>query len=156
MIKVTQIQKDFDRFDQLLLLYKLFYEGMNDQGLMLPLANNGETFWLDSVKLKLGKLANVYIAESDGILIGFSSGYIKLLPGFLGGGKVGFIDGIYLLPEYRKTGIALGLYEALEVWFAEQKVVSVELQVLLGNQGGIKFWEKMGYKTELQQMRKLV
>lgn len=154
--RLYNIDKNFPAFDQLEKLFRQFYEGMNDQGIVLHLADKGEKLWVDSVKLRLGKLAAVYIIESDENIVGFSSGYIKFLPDFLGGSKTGFIDGIYLLPEYRKGLMAYELYRAIENWFREQHVQSIELQVLSGNTGGIRFWDKMGYGTELHQMRKLL
>jgi ribosomal protein S18 acetylase RimI-like enzyme len=154
--RIYLIDKNFPAFDQLEKLYKQFYAGMNEQGLLLQISEKGEKLWMDSVRFRLGKLAAVYVAESSNHIVGFSSGYIKLLPNFLGGYKTGFIDGIYLLPEFRKSGIAQELYEVLENWLCEQNVQSIELQVLTGNSGGIRFWEKMGYRTELHQMRKLL
>ena len=42
----------------------------------------------------------------------------------------------------------------LEEWFLENTVDSIELEVLIGNDSGIEFWNKLGYQGNLIKMRR--
>ena len=155
-IKVYSADKAFPKFDGVAELFRMFYTEMEHQGLLLSLASGGEKAWIDSLRQRLGKIAALFVAEDANALVGFSSGFIKLLPAILGGGKIGFIDGLYVLPGYRGQKIASDLYSQIEDWLMQQKVQNIELQVLVGNLAGYRFWQSKGYTAELYQMRKII
>jgi hypothetical protein len=42
----------------------------------------------------------------------------------------------------------------LRSWFTAREVASIELQVVVGNEEGLRFWRSMGFAVELLQLRK--
>ena len=153
-VTITPISPDNNRLVEIADLYRKFYEGMNSQGLLLPLVDGGELQWIQSIKTTLGRFNQLYAAIFSDQIIGFAYGTIRFTPPYIGGERVGFVGGLYVLPEYRSKGIGEQLYNHLETWFKTKKTHSFELQVLCGNHSGMKFWEKLGYQRELLQMRK--
>jgi GNAT superfamily N-acetyltransferase len=155
-LKIYPIDQNFDRFELLEKLFLQFYRGMEEQGILIKMIQDGEKIWMKALKQRIGGVSVMFVAEKNEEIIGFSTGLIKILPLFLGACKVGYVDAIFLLPQYRKTGVSVHLYNVLEEWFISKKVESIELQVLPNNFSGYKFWNKMGYYNELIQMRKKI
>jgi GNAT superfamily N-acetyltransferase len=155
-LKIYSINRDFNRFDLLEKLFLQFYRGMEEQGILIKMIDEGEKIWMKALKQRIGGVSVMFVAEINEEIIGFSTGLIKILPLFLGACKVGYVDAIFVIPQYRKTGVSVDLYNQLEDWFISKKVESIELQVLPDNLSGCKFWNKMGYHNELIQMRKKI
>ena len=155
-IDVTFLDSGDPRFEQLGPLFRKFYESMQEKGLMLPLVENGENLWLESLRKSLGRFYQLAAAIDGNTIVGFVFGYVRVTPPYLGSLKVGFWDGLYLEAEYRKGSAVLRMIHLLEGWFREQRVHSCELQVLVGNEHTWRLWEGLGYKRELYQMRRLV
>lgn len=59
--------------------------------------------------------------------------------------RVGYINGLYVLPEERKRGIAQSLFDQGMAWFECQSLSLVELYVSTGNQAAKGFWRKNGF-----------
>ena len=154
-MEIAEVTKGDTRLDQVEALFRDFYNGMEKQGLMMPLVDGGEKIWRKSAEKTLGKVNQLFIAIENENVVGFSLGTLRMIPEFLGGHLVGFVGGLYVLPEFRKMGVGEALYFKLEEWFKSKKVHSFELQVLTENYNGIKFWENSSYQKELFQMRKL-
>ncbi len=150
--KITD--KDDPQLTQVTGLLHSMYDYMDEQGLLLDLAENGAIAWTEGVKKGLGRFGIVYTATSGDQTIGFAHGSIRLSPDYLGTLKLGVITHVYVIPEQRSSGVGEKLVKGLEEWFAEKEVHSIELQVLAKNMIGIAFWEKLGYPAELQQHRK--
>ena len=68
--------------------------------------------------------------------------------------QTGIISGIFVLPEVRGQGIGKALAETAEAWFAENGLLTSELQVLHGNEAAQHLWEELGYKPLALGMRK--
>ena len=146
--------KSDPKLENLALLFEEMYDFMAEQGLMLGLAEQGAQKWLNSIGQGLGRFGILYVCQTDEGVIGFAHGALRLTPDYLGSKKVGVITHVFVKDELRKKGAGRMLVEALEHWFEEQKVASVELQVLAPNDSAIQFWESTGYKKELLQFRK--
>lgn len=58
--------------------------------------------------------------------------------------KVVCLDDIYVVPEYRRDGIATKLFEAVEQWAREQGAARLELHTWDFNQGAIALYCAMG------------
>jgi ribosomal protein S18 acetylase RimI-like enzyme len=98
-----------------------------------------------------------FVAKDDSNVIAFISGEIK--ENFLPISKtkeVGYVNGAYVLPKYRKQGIMKKLENMLSDYFKEQGLNYVELNVITNNLIGKRSWELMGYKTFREQMRKKI
>jgi GNAT superfamily N-acetyltransferase len=134
-------------------LFAEMYRGMQAQGLMLPLADDGADTWLEGALATLGRFGIIAVAVEEDRLAGFAHGALKFLPDHLDGHKTGVVTHIYIKPGYRGQNTGRHLLELLEVWFAEKEVHSVELQVIAGNDAR-GFWERCGYSLELYQYRK--
>ncbi len=65
---------------------------------------------------------------------------------------IGFIDGLYVIKEFRKLGIGRHLVDLAKVWFNEHGVSTVQLSVASKNDPGIKFWEKCGFNELMRRM----
>ena len=68
--------------------------------------------------------------------------------------QTGVISGVFVLPEVRGQGIGKDLAETAETWFAENGLVTSELQVLHGNEAAQHLWEELGYEPLALGMRK--
>ena len=137
---------------------KLFiemYDFMKQHGLILDLATDGSHKWIETVKKSLGRFGVLFICTLNEEDIGFAHGSIRLTPDYLGNRKTGVITHIHLVDKFRGQGAGIALVKSLEQWFSDQKVHSVELQVLSENHPAIGFWKKLGYQNELVQYRKL-
>ena len=147
-------RKDEELLAEAARLWKAFYDDMSLNGLMLPLAEGGEEVWKDAIGPSLGRVNHLVLLRSEGTIVGLALGTLRLLPEYLGSKLIGFVSGVYIDPAHRRSGMGGLLYEELEKWFREKEVDSYELQVLTGNPGAIAFWEALGYRSELLQMRK--
>lgn len=136
-------------------LFNLMFQHFNQAGVKLPLVPGGEQLWLQTME-RVPEMAGIVLgALQNGKLVGFASGQCKMLPAHLGSGLVGEISYVYVLPEVRRKGVARALVQHMLTWLSERKTRSIELQVLCGNTGAIEFWEKLDFKPELLQMRRL-
>lgn len=135
-------------------LFGAMYEFMAGNGLKIQLPPEGARKWIENISKGLGRFGVLYVATLNGITAGFAHGSIRLAPDYLGNVKVGVITHIFVREESRGKGTGEKLVRALEAWFREKEVHSVELQVLVNNERGIAFWERLGYPPELLQCRK--
>ncbi len=89
-----------------------------------------------------------YLAEADGIVIGFvQSSVCKLERGirYHGEKTIGRIDNIYVRPEARGTGAARELMEAAKGWMRSQELSAAESYIVTGNVQSLRFHEKEGF-----------
>ena len=67
----------------------------------------------------------------------------------------GSIESLFVLPEYRKQGVARSLVEKSLYWLSEKKCNKITLEVAVGNDEVLLFYEKFGfYPYEIILMRK--
>lgn len=155
-IRILEVNKDDAYMDQIETLFAELYDYMANTGLLMPLIPHGEKLWRKSIEKLIGGRFGILLAAVTGEkVVGFAHGTIKFSPDYMGGLKTGYITQIFILPEHRTKRVGKKLVETLEEWFRNKGVHSYELQVLCGNTKGIGFWENLGYKKELLQMRKL-
>ncbi|MDU0205141.1 GNAT family N-acetyltransferase [Paenibacillus sp. MAH-36] len=155
-IRYLELKEAGTLLEQMETLFVLMYDYMGDKGLLQPLVPGGEKMWSKSLLPTLGKFGVVWLALNGEEVIGFIQGMIKLLPNYLGGGKVGIISHVYVKPEMRQYGIGSELAKKLEEWFVTKNIDSIELQVLYHNEKARNFWENTGYEYEVYQMRKFL
>lgn len=136
--------------------FAAMYDHIKDKGLKLPLIEKGEKKWINSIKKTIGKYSGLFVAVDGEKVAGFVFGMIKFTPDYLGSQKVGFFTHQYIDPDYRGKGLGKKLFIALEKWFNEKNVISVEAQANYFNEGSRKYLEKSGYEYELVQFRKFI
>jgi GNAT superfamily N-acetyltransferase len=66
----------------------------------------------------------------------------------------GYIAGIFVRPDDRRSGIGRLLIAAAEDWLRAQGIKTSELHVLHANEDARHFWEETGYKPLAMGMRK--
>lgn len=94
----------------------------------------------------------ILVAKSSENIVGFVLGYSIGNHPIFDFPKRAFIDEIFIPKKYRKNGIGKALIEA---FLKEMKVEELVLKVNAKNRDAIQFWEKMGFATELLQMKKM-
>lgn len=62
----------------------------------------------------------------------------------------GFIDWLYLDPDYRGLGLGSLLFKRVMAFFRKNRVHSVDLMVVFGNKAAKRFYEKHGFVTRLE------
>ena len=83
------------------------------------------------------------VFEGDA-LIGFAGATLWNESGMVKGLKTVCLDNIFVLPEYRRRGIAARLFEEIEAWAREQGAVRLDLHTWEFNQGAIVLYREMG------------
>lgn len=66
--------------------------------------------WLDREDRAL------FVAEADGHLVGYVSGVVSEAPPIYDRGDEVHVDGLYVVPDYRRRGIAGDLLDRVEAW----------------------------------------
>ncbi len=155
-ISIRELQdKNDPAFTEVGSLFQSMYAFMQKNGLQLTLAEDGSEKWLKGIKQSLGRFGVIFISSEGDTITGFAHGSIRLAPDYLGNRKLGAITHVFVNAEAREKGSGRALVHALENWFKEKEVHSIELQVLSANKNAIEFWNKLGYPAELIQNRKM-
>ncbi len=66
------------------------------------------------------------------------------------------LDNIFVVPEYRRRGIAGELYRAVETWAREQEAKRIELHVWGFNEAALRAYESCGMKPQRYVLEKLL
>ena len=109
--------------------------------------------WLETFRRTLGRYSVLYVAELKGQLVGFTLGRIKRTPPHRGGVLVGEISDIWVEPRARRLGLAERLTQLTIDWLMAQGIHSVEAQILDGNGPSWALFKKLGFQSELRQVR---
>lgn len=95
----------------------------------------------------------VFVGEINGEIIATGYALIKKgLPQFVYDNYT-YLGFMYVTPEYRGKGINAKIIEATKKWSKERGIKHLRLQVYTENISAIKAYEKLGFKTELQDMK---
>jgi RimJ/RimL family protein N-acetyltransferase len=133
---------------------KEFYAKLNhhfhEYGYRLPVPENIGDVWLDTFKRTLGKFSIAYVAEYENKVVGFLLARIKRLPPYMGGMFVGELSDEWIEPVVRRLGVGAHICHMALDWLRNQKVHSVEIQVLNGNEPSWNMLSAMGFKQEFK------
>lgn len=102
-----------------------------------------------------GGMVALAIEKPGGKPLGFVS--VALIPCFLAVSEVkeiGYIEGAYVRPAYRKLGIVKTLEVMVENFLKERGVRYLELNTLAGNQVANDSWTRLGFEVFRMQWRK--
>jgi phosphinothricin acetyltransferase len=125
-------------------------------GLAFPLDADSAVKWVSSFQRTLGRFSFLWVVGKPGQVSGFLLARLKQSPAFLGSLQVGEISDLFVDDSLRGTGIGTRLVQTAMQEFTELGVHSVEVQIQAGNDAGLLFWQKLGFKTDLTLVRKLV
>lgn len=90
--------------------------------------------------------SGIYLAEEDGRTVGFAQ--CQLRRDYVEGTRsspVGYLEGIFVREEYRRTGIAKQLLRACEAWAGEQGCMEFASDCELTNYDSFRFHLAMGF-----------
>jgi GNAT superfamily N-acetyltransferase len=125
-------------------------------GMDFPLTVESRDKWLASFQRSLGRFSFLWIAEDQGQVKAFLLARVKQSPAYLGGVQVGEISDLFVDESLRGSGIGTRLVDTALEKFLELNVYSVEVQIQAGNDSGMAFWEKLGFKQDLTLVRKML
>jgi len=112
-----------------------------------------EQFRINTATLINNEKACVFIALDKEEIVGFGiAAIIKENPLFKYP-RYAMIEELGITENFRSKGCGQILLDAIFKWLRQQAVEDVRLKVHSKNKGGIKFWEKMGFETEMYNMK---
>ncbi len=89
----------------------------------------------------------LFLAAEDGEDLGFAQ--VQLRHDYVEGADsspVGYLEGIFVLPEYRNQGLAAALLARCESWAREQGCAEFASDCELGNDGSLAFHLALGFE----------
>ncbi|AKM82368.1 TPA: GNAT family N-acetyltransferase [Candidatus Berkelbacteria bacterium] len=89
----------------------------------------------------------VFVAEDSGKIVGFLASYIDEIPAFFEHPTILYLDEIFVLPDYRRQGVAQSLILQAENIAKEKGIKRIQARVYTFNTGMHKFLESMGYRA---------
>lgn len=117
-------------------------------GLLLYSADNTyESLYDENIELLKSDLNHIFLAYDNDAAVGFS--HCSLRTDYVegtSGGNVGYLEGIYVDPDYRNKGIAKKLVITCENWAKEKGCKEFASDCLIDNTESYKFHIKMGFK----------
>lgn len=136
---------------------KGFYGYLNkyyqQTGYLLPTPENVSQLWMDSFVRTLGRFSNLIVVEVKDQVIGFILSRIKRSPPYMGGVLVGELSDMWVVEEYRRSGVGKQLIVLGLEWVKEQKVHSVEVQIPVGINASWKICESLGFVMDYRHGR---
>ena len=136
-------------------LYYFLYEVSDDPYFNTgPLSNKEKTNALQEA-FEDDPSFTIFVAEDEGKTVGFIAG--RIISCFLGVSpvkKIGYIEAAFVNPDYRRNNILTTLEKEISIHFKEEGMPFIELHILTKNAPGRGAWERCGYQTFREQMRK--
>ncbi len=116
---------------------------------------NEEVYPLDAFLHNLAYPGCVEYGAFEGeTLVGFADATLWEDSGMVKGLKWVCLDNIFVLPAYRRKGIATKLFAEVEVWAKTQGAVRLELHTWDFNKGAIGMYETMGMTPQRYVLEK--
>ncbi len=97
----------------------------------------------------------VYVAKLEDEIVGFVSGHFCELTSTVSQPvMMGSVDELYVLPEFRKQGVAKKLLNKIESTFIQYGVKQMFVEVWDFNQKALELYEKQGFGHHIYCLRK--
>ncbi|MBW2992290.1 GNAT family N-acetyltransferase [Candidatus Woesearchaeota archaeon] len=101
----------------------------------------------DYMKKLIDRKDAIYlVAEEKGVIIGFIYGFIEKRDPCLLDKKTGFIDELYIEPEYRKKGLAKKLTNAVLKWFKSKNLRWSVVCTHAMDKPANSYWKNTGFE----------
>lgn len=111
-------------------------------------------------KIKENFLATVQSNRANIFLMSDNSeqkGYVSLsVQPFIDKNGIGYIESIYVKPEYRRQKLATKLINFSQEYFLEQNIYNIQLDVSKINEEAIKFYESLGFEATRYRFEKKI
>jgi len=100
--------------------------------------------------------AGLFVAETEGIIVGFVHALVKDAPDIpiFVPRYFTVVDNIVVKPGFQNHGIGELLMDKMQVWSIAKGATSIELNVYEFNSNAISFYARCGYKTLSRKMNK--
>ena len=108
----------------------------------------GIGFWRDHDDRTL------FVADVQSALVGVVTGRYTPSPPIYARGDRVHCDGLYVLPPFRRRGIADALVDRLERWGRDRGAEYASLQVHVDNDPAREFWTDAGYDPKFESCYK--
>lgn len=92
------------------------------------------------------KQSYVAVLEEESTPIGFIEVSLRNIVDGCESSPVGYVEGFYILPDYRGLGVARKLFTQAEKWFVEQGCTEVGTDAELENSEAQRFHEHLGFQ----------
>ena len=96
----------------------------------------------------------ILVAEANGEIVGFVNGLTYRHS--IRNKREGFVNNIYVLPEYRRKGIATKLLTSIIKKFKMRNLTMCTLDAYVKNKKAISLWKKMGFKEDFIEFKKKI
>ena len=96
----------------------------------------------------------ILVAEADREIVGFVNGMTYRHS--IRNKREGFVNNIYVLPEYRRKGIATKLLTSIIKKFKMRNLTMCTLDAYVKNKKAISLWKKMGFKEDFIEFKKKI
>ena len=90
------------------------------------------------------------VADTDGKIIGFIDHWV--INDFVHGGKLGYIQNLYVSPEYRRKGVGSSLLKEIIKRAKANGVSEIHVSTEFDNKGATEFYGKQGFPERHLQL----
>ena len=111
-----------------------------------------ESFRADLRRAANDRSQGLFVIEVDGQLVAFL--WLVILANNWTGERYGYINNLYVRPEFRHQGLGTQCMEKAESFFRSRGIRKVRLTVSCGNAAAVSLYQKMGYGTIRFDMEK--
>jgi aminoglycoside 6'-N-acetyltransferase I len=91
--------------------------------------------------------------HASGVLAGFVEASLRERPDVLPLGRMGYIEALFVAPEYRGKGVGRGLLQAAERWAEACGCEIMGSDAELGNRAGVEIHRRLGYREAARIVR---
>ncbi len=131
------------------IIIQLWKEMMKYHSEMSPLfylAEDSEKYYRMYLVNSLNNPEVLYtVSENDGFPSGYARGSIVNRAPIFEKRRIGMINEIFVLPQFRNSGLGSELTKSLTKWFNTKGIEYIELEVAWENKAGIEFWKRLGF-----------
>ena len=103
-----------------------------------------EIYSLLSQLVQVPDKACLLIAHNQSELMGYFLGFLKDCLAETPA-QIGYVNGLYVLPPFRRQQVAQQLIENGLEWFRSKNISLIELYITQGNQTATELWKKNGF-----------
>lgn len=93
-----------------------------------------------------------FVADSGEDLVGYVSVERRESPPVFARGEAGYVHGLYVLSEYRGTGLASRLFERAQEWASQRGCVHLSLDVHPDNEPARSIYREWGFQPVRERL----